>query len=70
VWQWVRHGAVLSDGRRVTRDQVRSVIAEQKAKLKGERLAEAAEIFDQIVTSHDFTEFLTQVAYDHLMSTD
>ncbi len=35
VWQWVRHGAKLSDGRPVTQEMVRSVIAEQKAKLQG-----------------------------------
>jgi malate synthase len=35
VWQWVKHGATLSDGRRVTEALVRQVIAEQKNKLGG-----------------------------------
>jgi malate synthase len=66
VWQWVRHGAALSDGRRVTQEMVRQVITEQKNKLQGARLAEAAEIFGHMMTSTDFAEFLTLVAYDYI----
>jgi malate synthase len=66
VWQWVRHGARLSDGRPVTQEMVRQVIAEQKSKLKGSRIAEAAEIYDRMITSPDFAEFLTLVAYDYI----
>jgi malate synthase len=66
VWQWVRHGATMSDGCRVTRELVRGVISEQKNKLKGERIAEAAEIYDQMMTSPSFSEFLTLVAYDYI----
>jgi malate synthase len=66
VWQWVRHGAKLSDGRRVTQEMVRNVIAEQKSKLHGGRIAEAAEIFERMMTSPDFAEFLTLVAYDYI----
>jgi malate synthase len=66
VWQWVRHGAKLSDGRPVTQEMVRKVIAEQKNKLKGSRMAEAAEIYDHMMTSPDFAEFLTLVAYDYI----
>src|SRR5205814_10385316 len=47
VWQWLRHGAKLGDGRPVTRDLVRSVIAEQKVQLKGSRMAEAADIYER-----------------------
>ena len=66
VWQWVRHGAKLSDGRPVTREMVRAVIAEQKNKSNGSRIAEAAEIFEQMMTSPDFSEFLTLVAYEYI----
>ena len=66
VWQWVRHGARLSDGRPVTQQMVRQVIAEQKGKLKSGRIAEAAEIYDRMMTSPDFAEFLTLVAYDYI----
>jgi malate synthase len=66
VWQWVRHGALLSDGRPVTREMVHQAIMEQKNKLKGSRIAEAAMIYDQMMTSPDFAEFLTLVAYDYI----
>ncbi len=64
VWQWVKHGARLSDGRAVTQEMVRQVIAEKKNTLKGGRMAEAAEIYERMITSADFAEFLTLVAYD------
>jgi malate synthase len=66
VWQWVRHGAKLSDGRPVTREMVRNVIAEQKSKLKGSRMSQASEILEHMMTSQDFAEFLTLVAYDYI----
>jgi malate synthase len=66
VWQWLRHSANLSDGQTVTKELVRSVIAEQKNKLKGDRMAEAADIFDGMMTSSEFAEFLTLVAYDYI----
>lgn len=66
VWQWVRHRATLSNGRRVTQEMVRQAIAEQKNKLKGNRMAEAAEIYEHMMTSPDFAEFLTLVAYDYI----
>jgi len=66
VWQWVKHGARLSDGRTVTAEMVRQIIAEQKSKLKGGRISEAAEIFQGMMTSSDFAEFLTLEAYDYI----
>ena len=66
VWQWVRHGAKLEDGRPVTKELVRAVISEQTNKLKGARMAEAAQLYDEMVTSPSFAEFLTLVAYDYI----
>jgi malate synthase len=66
VWQWVRHGAKLNDGRPVTQEMVRKVIAEKKIELTGGRMAEAAKIYEQMMTSPDFAEFLTLVAYDYI----
>ncbi len=57
VWQWVKHGAVLSDGRKVTADLVRAA---------GESLARAAAVYEQMMTNADFPEFLTLVAYDFI----
>ena len=45
---------------------VREAIAEQKNKLKGSHMAEAAEIYEHMMTSPDFAEFLTLVAYDYI----
>src|SRR5580765_6023564 len=58
VWQWLRHEAKIN-GRRITREWVREVIADQKEKLKGRRMEEAAEIYDRMMTSPEFAEFLT-----------
>jgi malate synthase len=67
VWQWVKHGAKLSDdGRPVTREMVRGFIAEQKKRLKGARMDDAAAIFERMMTDQDFAEFLTLVAYDYI----
>jgi len=66
VWQWVKHGAKLSDGRVVTQGLVREIITEQKNKLQGSRMAEAAGLFDRMMTSPDFAEFVTLQAYDYI----
>jgi malate synthase len=66
VWQWVKHGATLSDGSKVTRALVQQVIAEQQNKLGGTRMDAAAKIYDQMMTRPDFPEFLTLVAYDYI----
>ncbi|HTT68595.1 MAG TPA: malate synthase A [Gemmatimonadales bacterium] len=75
VWQWVRHGARLADGRRVTPELVRGTIAEELEKIRGllgaprfdgGRFDLAAGLFDQMMTGGEFAEFLTLVAYDHL----
>ena len=66
VWQWLKHGARLSDGRPVTHEMVRNIIAEQKNKLKGGRISDAADIFQRMMTSDDFAEFLTLEAYDYI----
>ncbi len=68
VWQWVRHGARLSDGRTVTRALVESIIAEEleTKNLKGGKFDLAAELFAQLMTGAEFPEFLTLLAYEHL----
>jgi malate synthase len=66
IWQWLRHGAKLSDGRPITREMVRSVISEQKEKLQGSRRDEAAKLYEGMITSREFPEFLTLVAYDYI----
>jgi malate synthase len=66
VWQWVRHGAKLTNERPVTQELVRKSIAEQKKKLGGKRMDEAGKIYEEMMTSAEFPEFLTLVAYDYI----
>jgi malate synthase len=68
IWQWVRHGAALDDGRRVTRELVRSVADEEVAKVRvaGGRFDEARALFEQVALDDEFVEFLTIPAYDIL----
>src|SRR5580692_1483362 len=62
VWQWVKHGAKLNDGRPVTAELVKRTIAD----VSGEPLSRAAGMYEQMMTSADFPEFLTLVAYDYI----
>jgi malate synthase len=67
VWQWVKHGAKLDDGRTVTADVVRAAIAEETEKLQDKPGIElASQLFESMVTKPEFTEFLTLVGYEHI----
>ncbi|RYU79953.1 malate synthase A [Hymenobacter persicinus] len=76
VWQWVHTpGTKLADGRGVTVELYRSLVPGQLEKIKAlvgeERYARgqyspAARLFDRLVTSEKFIEFLTVPAYDEL----
>jgi len=59
VWQWLRHGARLDDGRPVTRELVGGIIAGLRP-----TITPAARLFEQMMTGTGFVEFLTLVAYD------
>ncbi|MDH3199101.1 MAG: malate synthase A, partial [Candidatus Krumholzibacteria bacterium] len=72
VWQWIRHGAALSDGGRVTRARVARIIAEETRTL--ERAAEArglaehrfsvaAKLFAELAIGDEFPEFAAALAY-------
>ncbi len=75
LWQWIRHGAALADGRPVTRELYASlvpgVLETIRAQAGGERFAagrfaEARRLFDELVLAEGFAEFLTLKAYDRL----
>ena len=75
VWQWVKHAAKLNDGRAVTMDVVRRAIAEEleglrsqlgKTQFEAMGFGKAAEIYEGMMTSVDFPEFLTSVAYSYI----
>ena len=67
VWQWVRHGVTLTDGRTVTMDLVRETMAAELAANPGTPAKEqAAKIFDELIVTERFIDFLTLPAYDQL----
>ena len=72
IWQWIRHGAKLNDGRVVTADLFKALLDEEMAGLRqvlpasafdGGRFAEAVQIFTDMSLSAQFEEFLTLPAY-------
>ena len=69
IWQWIRHGAKLDDGRVITTELYEQIRDEELAKLGGsaaDRYEEAAEILDELILTDDFVDFLTLIAYDYL----
>jgi malate synthase len=75
LWQWARHGASLSDGRKVTVQMLKPLIAEEVSRLSarasGEeekiRISRAGELFESMVAAEVFPEFLTIPAYKLLI---
>ncbi len=75
AWQCVKHGAILTDGRKVTPELVTEVIAEELAKLRaslgaarydGGHFNKAGELFRQMIVEKDFVEFLTLTAGEYI----
>jgi malate synthase len=70
VWQWVRHGARLEDGRAITSSLASGKLDAQVEKLRGqiphERLLAAANLYEEMIGSSEFPEFLTLRAYELL----
>ncbi len=69
VWQWIRSPkGVLDDGRKVTADMVRRMVAEELANIKKGgyfgKFDRAAEIFETMSTQDKFEEFLTLPLYE------
>jgi malate synthase len=72
VWQWIRHGATLDDGRRITRELCHQTLAEEIGKLtqaapKGHRYEDAARLFRELIDAERFVEFLTLPAYEQIV---
>jgi len=68
VWQWLRHGAKLNDGRQITADMVREMVASmlQRPGWDSGKFPQAAELFEQLSLSSELKEFLTLEAYRYL----
>lgn len=77
VWQWVRHGQTLQDGRPITKELVREIAREENDKVKaamGEeayargRYEDAAQLMIDLVEQPVFEEFLTLPAYERILA--
>ncbi len=75
IWQWVRHGARLDDGRQVTADLVREVVTDEVTGIRetlgaehfdSGRFGDARRVFETVALGDDFTDFLTLPAYELL----
>ena len=79
VWQWVRHGAKLQDGRTVDAGLLRAVTDDEMKRIESEigaerfrrgRFQEARALFERISTQEKLEDFLTLPAYQLLDSAD
>lgn len=77
IWQWIFHGATLSDGRKVTPELFRETLADEMKTLRatlGETVwnnghfEDAIRLFDEMATADDCPEFLTLPAYELLIA--
>jgi len=75
VWQWIKNGSKLDDGRVVTVDLIDEILPSEVNKIidyvgedayeKGE-FDKATSIFYHLITQKDYVEFLTLPAYDEI----
>ena len=77
LWQWIRHGARLDDGRTITaelyrqiRDEEVAVICERIGEVAWQRgsVSHAAQLFDQLTLASELADFLTLPAYDEILA--
>jgi malate synthase len=66
IWQWLRWGAKMADGRVADRQIYDRLLSEELGKLGGApEFGEAAKLLTRLIEG-DFIEFLTLIAYDRL----
>jgi malate synthase len=75
IWQWIRNGKDLSNGKKVTKELFRDMLDEELQVIRSEvgedrfdngRYREAAEMMDQLTTDDELKAFLTLPAYETL----
>jgi malate synthase len=75
IWQWIRYpNGLLADGRKVTVEQFRELLANELTELKAQlgegyaqrKFVEAAALLDRMATSAMLVPFLTSEAYEFL----
>jgi malate synthase len=73
LWQWVKQGAQLDDGRQITQEWLDAVFGEVKELLVSsspesakQAISEAMALLQQMTSSPELDEFLTLPAYEQL----
>ena len=75
VWQWIKNGSKLDDGRIITYELFKQILPTELENAKayiGEKIYNSAtmkraiEIFDELVQQGDYKEFLTLPAYEEI----
>lgn len=75
VWQWIKNGSKLDDGRIVSTTLLDEILPSEMEKIKayvGEsafahgRFAQASKIFYELATQPDYVDFLTLPAYNNI----
>jgi len=71
LWQWVKHGAPTSEGKKVDKAYALRLLHEQTEELeknapKGNKYQVAAKYFATQVTGEDYAEFLTSLLYNEI----
>ena len=75
VWQWIRHQAKTTEGRLITTDVVREILAEELDKIRNMigpeafnkgQFKKAAILFLDMSTRIDCPDFLTLIAYEYI----
>lgn len=77
VWQWIRHGARLDDGRVVDAELYHQIVSDEMTALRerlgaerfdGGRFKQATELFNNLCLADDLPPFLTLPAYEFLVT--
>jgi malate synthase A len=77
IWHWLHHNAALDDGRPVDAVLVRELLASEMASVRteigtarfdGGRFTDAVAVFERLIFSPTFEEFLTVPAYELLLA--
>jgi len=75
VWQWMHHGAMLSNGQKLSAPMIRDTIKTQLAQIRSSvgderydksKYPQAAQLFELMMVSAECKDFLTLEAYRYL----
>jgi malate synthase len=79
LWQWIKHGATLNDGQKITKQFIAAAIKKEADRIKNNLGAEtynkrkfalAVKLFEQSILSDRLDDFLTLVCYPHITTYD